>query len=361
MKKALLALALAASGLTAACTDDYAYGGRPGYDNGYHRHRGGYGGVEGGWAYRDDGYYRRYGNYDYNRPDPSYGGYYADRYYREDPRYGEHRLSMDERVYRGGDGRYYCRRSDGSTGLIVGGVSGALLGSVIANGIPARWARSSGPSAVQPPARRSTATTCAAAEAPCSQNQKAPSHGAEGPSGFAGAAGDASLARNRKLLGGFDVDAELLHVVEREADRTVVEGAFHRLLADVQFERHLAGIGGATDDLFFALGFGGVGVADALVGEAVGLRLRRSNRRSGENESGGSGRNERTKHGNFPDEKGEIAFGHPSVVFLLQGVSPMLRLRAIALVAALVAKRATVSEALSKMRSISSRQHCARW
>ncbi|NMN04233.1 hypothetical protein FHT19_001389 [Novosphingobium sp. SG919] len=31
-----------------------------------------------------------------------------------------------------------------------------------------------------------------------------------------------------------------------------------------------------------------------------------------------------------PDEKGEIAFGHPSIVFLLQRVSRMLRLRAIA-------------------------------
>jgi uncharacterized protein YcfJ len=78
--------------------------------------------------------YRGYSSYDYNRPDPSYGGYYADRYYRDDRRYRERRLSRDERVYRGQDGRYYCRRSDGTTGLIVGGVAGGLLGNIIAPG-----------------------------------------------------------------------------------------------------------------------------------------------------------------------------------------------------------------------------------
>jgi hypothetical protein len=73
--------------------------------------------------------------YDYNRPDPSYGGYYADRYYREDGiRYRERRLSRNERIYRGEDGRYYCRRSDGTTGLIVGAIAGGVLGNVIAPG-----------------------------------------------------------------------------------------------------------------------------------------------------------------------------------------------------------------------------------
>jgi hypothetical protein len=33
--------------------------------------------------------------------------------------------------WRGKDGRYYCRKSDGTTGLIVGGVGGALLGRTI--------------------------------------------------------------------------------------------------------------------------------------------------------------------------------------------------------------------------------------
>src|SRR3546814_3832862 len=75
------------------------------------------------------GYYDDYGRYDYNRPDPRYGGYYADRYYRDDPRYRERRLSRNDRVYRGRDGRYYCRRSDGTTGLIVGGLAGGVLRS----------------------------------------------------------------------------------------------------------------------------------------------------------------------------------------------------------------------------------------
>ncbi len=43
----------------------------------------------------------------------------------------ERRLGRDDRVYRGSDGRYYCRRGDGTTGLVIGGVSGALLGSAL--------------------------------------------------------------------------------------------------------------------------------------------------------------------------------------------------------------------------------------
>lgn len=73
--------------------------------------------------------------YDYNRPDPTYGGYYADRYYREDQRrYRERRLSQRDRIYRGEDGRYYCRRPDGTTGLIVGAIAGGVLGNIIAPG-----------------------------------------------------------------------------------------------------------------------------------------------------------------------------------------------------------------------------------
>ena len=94
----------------------------------------GYNNNSGDWGYYDRGSYSQYGNYDYDRPDPRYSGYYADNYYRTDRRYRERDLSDNDRVYRGRDGRYYCRRSDGTTGLIVGGVAGGVLGNIIAPG-----------------------------------------------------------------------------------------------------------------------------------------------------------------------------------------------------------------------------------
>ncbi|MEN3950320.1 glycine zipper 2TM domain-containing protein [Iodidimonas sp. SYSU 1G8] len=87
-----------------------------------------------GYDRRAGGYYE-YQQYDYNRPDPRYGYYDAGRYYRDDNRrYKEYRMSRNDRLYRGRDGRYYCRRSDGTTGLIVGGVTGGALGAIIAPG-----------------------------------------------------------------------------------------------------------------------------------------------------------------------------------------------------------------------------------
>lgn len=84
--------------------------------------------------YGDSRYRSDWSRYDYNRPDPNYGNYYADRYYRDDPRYRERRLSRNDRIYRGEDGRYYCRRSDGTTGLVVGAIAGGVLGNLIAPG-----------------------------------------------------------------------------------------------------------------------------------------------------------------------------------------------------------------------------------
>ena len=78
--------------------------------------------------------WRRWNRYDYNRYEPGYDAYYADRYYRDGRYYGETRLSRADRIYRGSDGRYYCRRGDGTTGLIVGGAIGALLGNAIDDG-----------------------------------------------------------------------------------------------------------------------------------------------------------------------------------------------------------------------------------
>lgn len=43
-------------------------------------------------------------------------------------------LADEDRIYRGDDGRYYCHRKDGTQGLIIGGLTGAVLGNIIAPG-----------------------------------------------------------------------------------------------------------------------------------------------------------------------------------------------------------------------------------
>ena len=83
---------------------------------------------------RDSGNYWNSGSrYNYNRPDPRYDGYYANNYYRAG-NYRPYQLRSNDRVYRGSDNRYYCRRSDGTTGLIVGAIGGGVLGNAIAPG-----------------------------------------------------------------------------------------------------------------------------------------------------------------------------------------------------------------------------------
>ena len=77
--------------------------------------------------------WRQYNRYDYNRLPPG-GYYYADDYYRDGRYYRERRLSYNDRIYRGRDGRYYCRRDDGTTGLIIGAGVGALIGNSLDNG-----------------------------------------------------------------------------------------------------------------------------------------------------------------------------------------------------------------------------------
>jgi hypothetical protein len=79
------------------------------------------------------------GYYDPRANDPGFDDRYrtdydASRYYREGSNYRERRLTAQDEVYRGSDGRYYCKRSDGTTGLIIGGAAGALAGNVIDGG-----------------------------------------------------------------------------------------------------------------------------------------------------------------------------------------------------------------------------------
>ena len=170
--KALTALALGATALSAApaLADQPSYGYAPGHGdrddrgrddhgrddhgrNGYdrddrdHRDRDEHRDRDGG-QYRGRNDYRgddrqgdRQGNrrpggvihsYDYNRPDPRYRGYYAERYYRGG--YAPIRVTRATRIYRGADDRYYCRRSDGTTGLIVGAALGGLIGNRLERG-----------------------------------------------------------------------------------------------------------------------------------------------------------------------------------------------------------------------------------
>lgn len=51
-------------------------------------------------------------------------------YYGRDRYYGEP-VYHNTRVWRGNDGRYHCRRSNGTTGLIVGAAGGALVGRAV--------------------------------------------------------------------------------------------------------------------------------------------------------------------------------------------------------------------------------------
>ena len=64
-------------------------------------------------------------------------GYYRDRYGVLRDRNGDRvseQTAYRGQTYVGADGRTYCRRSNGTTGLVVGGVAGALLGNVIDGG-----------------------------------------------------------------------------------------------------------------------------------------------------------------------------------------------------------------------------------
>lgn len=64
--------------------------------------------------------YERYDDGRYN----SYG--------RQQQAYYGEPVYANTRVWQGDDGRYYCRRSNGTTGMVIGAAGGALLGREIA-------------------------------------------------------------------------------------------------------------------------------------------------------------------------------------------------------------------------------------
>ena len=63
----------------------------------------------------------------YNRNGWSRSHYSSSRHdYRGD------RVNYRTRAWRGNDGRYYCKKENGTTGLLIGGAAGALAGHEIA-------------------------------------------------------------------------------------------------------------------------------------------------------------------------------------------------------------------------------------
>jgi len=68
------------------------------------------------------------------RPAQGNGKFYADQHYRDGAHYTPTRITRNTRIYRGGNGRYYCRRSDGTTGLIAGIAIGGILGNRLGDG-----------------------------------------------------------------------------------------------------------------------------------------------------------------------------------------------------------------------------------
>lgn len=79
-----------------------------------------------------------YGDPRYGYGDPRFGynnaGWRPEADYRYSPAYRSRFMGINEPVFRGYDNRYYCRRSDGTTGLILGAIGGGVLGNVIAPG-----------------------------------------------------------------------------------------------------------------------------------------------------------------------------------------------------------------------------------
>ena len=87
--------------------------------------------VSGCESYGGDG--PRYDGPGYG-PGPSAEEQWDATHHYRDGDYQERVMSRDDKVYYGSDGRYYCRRPDGTAGLIIGGIAGGVAGNAIAPG-----------------------------------------------------------------------------------------------------------------------------------------------------------------------------------------------------------------------------------
>lgn len=56
------------------------------------------------------------------------------QHYRAGKSNRERRLGRNDRIYKGRDGRAYCKRNDGTTGLVVGALGGGVLGNLVGGG-----------------------------------------------------------------------------------------------------------------------------------------------------------------------------------------------------------------------------------
>lgn len=111
MKKTIIAIAAASLALPAVPAAARDYHGQ-GWNDSYGQH-------QTYDRYDRDARYER-GSYDQRQVYDRY-----DRY--NEPR----RITSRDRVWRGHDGRYYCERGNGTTGLVIGAAGGALLGRTI--------------------------------------------------------------------------------------------------------------------------------------------------------------------------------------------------------------------------------------
>ncbi len=77
--------------------------------------------------YRYDGRYDRRDDRRYDRR----SNRYDNNRYNDNRRYRDQRVNRNTRVWNQ-NGRTYCKRDDGTTGLLIGGAAGAVLGAEVA-------------------------------------------------------------------------------------------------------------------------------------------------------------------------------------------------------------------------------------